>query len=291
MASKAIETAVKAADALRKRWGAGNRPAEKLFELAGKNDVLVFRLAIDPALSGLFLRSQLRKASIIVVNTSGNPLYRQRFTLGHELGHLELHQDLNALVDVAEPNQGDEREYQANTFTAQLLVPLKELVAVLRSYAVDPKVGSDRLVVELARAFGVSHEVILWRLRILGDLGATEVQDRITKTDWPEAWQAYARGAYKDAMQQREPNTWKADGVSAGTCRQISRLPDIYREMAFEAYQRREITAGKLAEILGLKDKRAVLDELAPVIDPEQAKQNQELEAALATISKRGRRR
>jgi hypothetical protein len=41
--------------------------------------------------------------------------------------------------------------------------------------------------------------------------------------------------------------------------------------MAFEAYQRRKITAGKLAEILGLSGSSVVLDELAPLITLDQA--------------------
>ncbi len=285
MASDGITKALKAADELRRRWGAGTWPAEHLFELAGKNDVLVFRLALDPDVSALFVRSRAHKMSVIAVNTVRKNTYHQRFTLAHELGHLELHGDTEALVDMepsdGEPDKPEERE--ANVFAAQLLAPLKAVEATLRSYGVEPAQVSDRLVIELARSIGVTHEVVLWRLKVAGNLSPDDVKHRIGTTDWDAAWRAYAPDAQENTLCRAELSSWRPANVSRETATQVSRLPAVYREMAFEAYQRREITAGKLAEVLGLAGEQAVFDDLLPLIDPEL----HEVDQALADVLRR----
>lgn len=285
MASEGIDSAVKGADKIRRKWGAGTRPAHVLFELAGRNNVLVFRLALDSRLSGLFVRCRRHKTSIILVNTTNKNLYHQRFTLAHELGHYRLHEDEDVVIDVAKEGDDDFREHEANIFAAQLLVPLEELRDVLRGYRVEAKDVTDRLIVELAKTFGVSQEVILWRIRLLGGLSPEDTRGRVEGTDWDAAWRRFAPDAYQNTLCAGGGIMWQPEGVSAQTAEQISRLPPVYREMAFEAYQRHQITAGKLAEILGLDSKQAVLGELAPLLLPDQAERDRELANALAGIS------
>ncbi|MBT3200543.1 MAG: ImmA/IrrE family metallo-endopeptidase [Phycisphaerales bacterium] len=271
MAIEGIDIAVKAADKLRRQWNAGNRPGHVLFELADKNSVLVFRLALAAKLSGLFVRSTRDKMSLILVNTTNNNIYRQRFTLAHELGHHQLHQDRDIIIDMDGQRADDPREHEANVFAAQLLVPLKELTQVLSAYSVTATDVTDRLIVELAKLFGVSHETILWRIKIIGKLPQKDIQHRIDDTDWDAAWQRFAPDAHANTLCAQQPPVWHPQGVSSETARQVSGLPGVYREMAFEAYQRRKITAGKLAEILGLSGSSVVLDELAPLITLDQA--------------------
>lgn len=285
MSLEGSNKAVKAAGRLRKRWAAGMRPAGSLFDLAGEHGVLVFRLALDANLSGAFLRSQRHKTDIIVINTSRKNLYHQRFSLAHELGHLELHADQGALVEMDDEGPDSPRNHEANVFAAELLVPLSALQAVLRSYRVDAPKISDGLVIELARMFGVSHEVILWRLKVLGNLPRSDVKHRIDTTDWDAKWRLYAPDAHKNTVCGTREVTWGGQGVSAEIAEQVSRLPTVYREMAFEAYRRREITAVKLAEVLGLENKQAALHELVPLIDPAQSQRDQELAGAMQRIS------
>lgn len=270
MASEGIQRAVKAAQILRRRWRAGPRPAHHLFDLAEQNRVLVFRLALDPGLSGAFVRSRRHRISVIVVNTSRKSPHHQRFTLAHELGHLELHEE-EGLVESIDSGSQDPREREANVFAAELLVPLSEVKRTLRkTYRPEPGCVRDELVVHLARLFGVSHEVILWRLKIVLELPEDEVTQRVRETNWSSVWQQYAPDACASASRGGEARTWGGEGVSEETARQVSRLPAVYREMAFEAYRRREITAGKLAEVLGLPDQHVALEEVVPLIDPGQ---------------------
>lgn len=285
MPSANFNKAVKAADKLRKKWAAGGRPASQLFDLASRNDVLVFRLELDHRLSGAFIRSKRHKAGIIVINMTEKSLVHQRFTLAHELGHRELHTDEDAIIDVTGENGSDPRHKEANVFAAQLLVPKNELENELQSYKVSAKLVTDRLVVELAQAFGVSHEVILWRLKVVGHLSQSDVETRIRTTDWPLVWQRHAPTAYRSIVSKFKPDGWTPDGVSPETAQQVSRLPTHYREMAFEAYQRRVITAGKLADVLGLPSKEQVLKEIVPLIDSDQSRADQKLANALRSLS------
>ena len=66
---------------------------------------------------------------------------------------------------------------------------------------------------------------------------------------------------------------------------QVSRLPTVYREMAFEAYRRGAITAGKLAEVLGLRDRQTVIEELRPILKPD-FREPEGLEQALRELGR-----
>lgn len=82
---------------------------------------------------------------------------RDRFTLAHELGHYLLHTDSN--VSLARIEKGKkiepykDPEWQANTFAAELLVPLN----LITTDNID----------EIASTFGVSHQVASIRLKKL----------------------------------------------------------------------------------------------------------------------------
>ena len=112
------------------------------------------------------------EAHHIVVN-SLDPPSRQKFTVAHELGHWVMHKQM--LQD--NPEQGillrlplgmpdpDPREKEANSFAANILVPDEFVLPVIQD---GPQMtdlrGGERL---LANVFGVSPDVIVYRLRQL----------------------------------------------------------------------------------------------------------------------------
>lgn len=95
---------------------------------------------------------------IIIVNSERKP-YVQNFTIAHELGHWLLHNDRRKeyVLKLSCPNGGedDPMEKEANTFAAELLVPMKELMEYKK------KGISNK---ELAKMFFVSEKVIEHRL-------------------------------------------------------------------------------------------------------------------------------
>src|SRR5271157_4721592 len=101
---------------------------------------------------------------------------RQNFTIGHELGHLLLHDQEQLHVDHEfrvrlrddVSSQGtDEAEREANFFAASLLMPKDFLEADLaKEDYVD--LLDDQLLHTLARKYGVSTQALVNRLKNLG---------------------------------------------------------------------------------------------------------------------------
>ena len=92
-----------------------------------------------------------------------HPDVRQRYTLGHELGHYLNHRDsVKSFEDTVffRNNQKSSMEYMADQFAARLLMPendVNELVS-----------RGVKTVKEMASKFGVSLEAMKYRLEQLG---------------------------------------------------------------------------------------------------------------------------
>lgn len=117
----------------------------------------------------------------IMVNSSHSAT-RQRFTLAHELGHLQLHDPENRLfideqirvyqrVDTAHSGIYDQpgsmtspvEEQEANMFAAALLMPR----ALLERAALERDLTDELEVSALAATFGVSEQAMSIRLQQL----------------------------------------------------------------------------------------------------------------------------
>jgi hypothetical protein len=114
--------------------------------------------ALDPATRGLLLNDGER------VFFQTNPGV-ERFTIAHEIGHLDLHvRDDDEVSSVCAGNDGSGREVEAERFAAALLMP-KELV---RGHAAGTNTGLWPRVYSLCEIFGVSASAMRYRLRDLG---------------------------------------------------------------------------------------------------------------------------
>jgi Zn-dependent peptidase ImmA (M78 family) len=107
------------------------------------------------------------------VNALHHP-YRQRFTLAHELAHVEMHRaalttevhiDKGILRRDAVSATGVEPlEIEANVFAAELLMPQELLDAELAGRQID--LEEDAFVIKaLAKRFKVSEAVMRYRLQ------------------------------------------------------------------------------------------------------------------------------
>ena len=117
----------------------------------------------NDALSGFLYIGQHRTIGVNALHTDA----RQRFTLGHELGHLVLghhadfHIDLFSPVSAGDPPEYDWRqERAANTFAANLLMPS----GLIR----HDRVEGNQTLATLARKYRVSEEAMGIRLTALG---------------------------------------------------------------------------------------------------------------------------
>lgn len=93
--------------------------------------------------------------AIITINSKGN-LERKRFSLGHEIGHWQLHRGMNFSClheDIGNPSdKTKQKEREADRFSANLLMPWFLFKPIAQSFAhADFKAISD-----LARRFQIS---------------------------------------------------------------------------------------------------------------------------------------
>ena len=125
----------------------------------------------DGDVSGMLLREPGH--TVIGVN-SAHGVGRQRFTIAHELGHLELHRGRRLILDVpvrvdyrdrTSSLATDREEIEANRFAAALLMPEALVLAAAR------ETGSrdmEQHIAVLAKRFQVSVEAMSYRLINLG---------------------------------------------------------------------------------------------------------------------------
>lgn len=133
---------------------------------------------LDPELSGMiFIRNNV---PIIGVNSLQHP-NRQRFTIAHECGHLELHRDRlseKVHVDKEFPVQyaglnrdsnsatgTSDIEIEANQFAAELLMPTAFILQALGSGPFD--IDNEAPLEDLSKKFRVSRQALEFRIRNL----------------------------------------------------------------------------------------------------------------------------
>jgi Zn-dependent peptidase ImmA (M78 family) len=144
-------------------------PVEKIAKSLGAR---VRFSPLDDELSGfVFVKNGV---PIIGVNSLHHP-NRQRYTIAHELGHLELHRQLitsEVHVDKKFPvlmrdptsASGTELiEIQANQFAAELLMPRTLIEQALDKKEFD--IDDDGPIEQLAKKFRVSKQALEYRIR------------------------------------------------------------------------------------------------------------------------------
>ena len=141
-------------------------------KIASNLGALVRYCPFDEELSGMLYIKGARP--IIGVNSLHHP-NRQRFTIAHEIGHLELHRHLIAdhvhvdkrfpvLMRDANSASGTQRmEMEANRFAAELLMPLFLLLPMLKRNGID--IDDEKPLEELSRKFRVSKQALDYRIR------------------------------------------------------------------------------------------------------------------------------
>jgi Zn-dependent peptidase ImmA (M78 family) len=136
----------------------------------------------DDDLSGFLLRD---KSRIVMGVNSTHSLVRQRFTIGHEIGHLLLHSQESFHIDKSyegfnrrtvkdkfERNKdsatgADRIEREANQFAAQLLMPAEFIQKDMLKLGRIDLLHDDKLG-KLADDYGVSLQALMYRLNNLG---------------------------------------------------------------------------------------------------------------------------
>jgi Zn-dependent peptidase ImmA (M78 family) len=142
-------------------------------EIAEHLRAAIVRERLESTISGLLLPEG--GAKLIAVNSAHHPR-RQRFTIAHELGHLQMHDGAYIVDSTVRVNRRDGlssmatdlEEIEANAFAAALLMPPALVRGALEPVRA-PRLGNpSRIGEHLAEQFGVSAEAMSYRLINLG---------------------------------------------------------------------------------------------------------------------------
>lgn len=123
-------------------------------------DIIIRHEALASDVSG---KLKMENGFWILSVNSQHPSVRQRYTLGHELGHYLYHRkSVKSFEDTTffRSNQKSSMEYIADLFAAQLLMPEVNIRILLKN--------GVRTVKEMASKFDVSLQAMKYRLEQLG---------------------------------------------------------------------------------------------------------------------------
>ncbi len=121
--------------------------------------------AMDSQESGYVKYNRSKKIWQMAVNTFHHPT-RQRYTIGHELGHIILHGKKQQIFKdkvFFRNGESNKIEIEANDFAAKLLMPRDEFQRVVQNKFSD--------VSEISKHFGVSSLAVRYRAKNLGYKG------------------------------------------------------------------------------------------------------------------------
>ncbi len=150
---------VKVAQALRRFLGYEDLKAYKnLYQDFRRIGIHIFRAKLDVSnLSGLFIKHPLADKCVLV-NFDEN-LYRQNFTLCHEVGHALMD---GTTYNVSYQKDRDFREYRANAFASEFLMPQ----AIIKK--INPSSLTPEYIVKFASKFRVNVQAFLIALENAG---------------------------------------------------------------------------------------------------------------------------
>ncbi|MDE0422929.1 MAG: XRE family transcriptional regulator [Gammaproteobacteria bacterium] len=169
-----VVEADRAADALRRHWGFGYEPIPNLVELLEGRGIKIFACSLG-SVGGLAARAGdpgHAPVPFIVVNADdwGE---RQRFTIGHELGHIAL--DISRRLDA---------ERVAHRFSGAFLMPADAMWLEVGKHRSAIALGE---LLALKRLFGVSIQALTHRCRDLGIISQATYQrlfDEFARLGW-----------------------------------------------------------------------------------------------------------
>lgn len=151
-----MEEVEEAALALRDAWNIGRDPIENLTERLEDKTLRVGCLESPDAFDACAFEAQVNGGIPVIIFNKERPGDRQRFSIGHELGHLVL--------DV----KGDlEEEDACNRFSGAFLVPRDVFI---QDVGAQRKKISLRELQLLKEKYGMSMQALIYRMRDLGIL-------------------------------------------------------------------------------------------------------------------------
>ena len=274
----AIRQGASIADQERRRLGIGECALPDVTELLELQGVRTALVTFPADVSGLTLVDP-EAGPFVAVNREEH-IFRRNFSFAHEYAHVLLDCNAHGIISRGS-DRAELQEVRANSFAASLLLPeggVRELLATLGKNAqtrllVETPLNDERAegivarvagtppniqmhdVVMLARSFGVSRQVVLYRLRNLRILSERELSELLKLEEAGHGRQLEKLMDLPEPDHQRERNRFQYRFLSLG----------------LEAYRREAISRSKLEELFSqiLEKPRAQLglDQFGVVLD------------------------
>lgn len=156
---------IKVAQALRQFLGYKNSESYRnLYWEFRRIGIHIFRVKLENSnLSGLFVKHPIADKCVLV-NYDEN-IYRQNFTLCHEVGHALMD---GSNYNVSYQRQTDFREYRANAFASEFLMP-KDIISKIEPSTINPE-----SIIRFASKFRVNVSAFLIALESASVISHTE---------------------------------------------------------------------------------------------------------------------
>lgn len=219
---------------LRKLFGyqVNEVPAD-IYEDFRRIGIHLFRRKLENSnISGICIRHP-QVGNCVLVNYNED-VYRQRFTSAHEAGHSILDGDQEIVVSFAKWRKNDLREIRANNFASHYLLPPEFLMKIPDNTNWDKEKS-----LKWANRLKVSTEALAYSLSGL-DLIDKKTELLIKSIRVPANMKEDPELSSRLSLRSRER---KAILIQRG-------LSNKYVRLCFEAYQRKIISAARIAEML-----------------------------------------
>jgi len=178
-----------------------------------------------------------RPLPVVVVNGGDSPNARV-FSMLHELAHVALRS--GGICDMEErikrPPEDDRIEVVCNHVAGAVLVPRDALLAEKDVRDAHSTAWPDPVLKHLAGRYGVSREVVLRRLLILGR--TTEAFYRRKRAEYAEEWR-----------RRRE----EQEGFAPPDVLALGRVGRLFAQLVLESYHQERITSSNVADYLDVK--------------------------------------
>lgn len=252
----AIRQGASIAEQERRRLGIGDSPVPDVTELLEIQGVRTAVVDLPEDVSGLTLLDP--EAGPFVAVNRGEHLLRRNFSFAHEYAHVLLDCDGHSTISRSS-DRAELHEVRANSFAASLLLPeggVRDILETLgknaqtrllaetpidderaegieaRGGTTPPKIQMHDVVL-LAHNFGVSRQVVLYRLRNLRFLSDRELNDLLKQEEAGHGRQLEKLLELPEPDHRRERN----------------RFQHRFLSLALEAYRRESISKSKLEEL------------------------------------------
>lgn len=226
---------IEAAKKLRRFLGySGMQLYNDIFSEFRKIGLHVFRRKLtNNKISGLFIRHPFADKCILV--NYSDDIYRQNFTVAHEVAHALLDDNIDYNLSFKKED-ANYREYRANAFASSFLVPEE-------AFNTANKIEwTNELIIDIANKFKVNIQTLLIALSNYNKITNTEYKKFINLKVPSYIKEDYE---FKNLTEKRIID--KKQILEKG-------LSDYYINKCHLAYSNGDISAGKLAEMLLVRD-------------------------------------